>query len=243
MAEMRSVVVALAANALVFAVILALVSGFEVNTTLKDWVFQAVPSYMQGLGTIGAAWIGYLAFKEWRRPDDAKRRADTAQLIIRQSEELERAVLSARYGTLTFLIEGRVLSLEDKMQSAADAAKEPMTDEVALAKKELHGFRTYRTEAVALYKGSGVAELMDKGEALAKAVIQDHSMLGFLDETHRKMLGDKRFEEIVNRTLARLGIRYSDDSGVDDGAETVERELQTTFDELREKLVKVLVTH
>ena len=201
--------------------------------TMKEWLRTLAP--------VGTFIVAVLAYRHWRRPDDAKRRADTAQLIIRQSQNAETAVLSARYGTLSFHRDNGTFSIEDKMESAAEAAGKPMTKEVARAKKELHDFRTYRTEAAALYSRSGIDESIDKAEGLAKGVISAHNTVHFLDERHRAMLGPQKFEDLLNETLARLGIGHADKASTDGGTEQFEKDLQAAFDEVRAKLVKFLV--
>lgn len=92
---MQAAVVALLANAAVFVVILVLVS-LQADVELKDWVFQAVPSYMQGFGTIGAAWLAYIAFREWNAQERTKQNAAEAAKLLVAVHQAYRAVKVSR---------------------------------------------------------------------------------------------------------------------------------------------------
>ena len=106
-----------------------------------------------------------MAYRQWRRPDDAKRRADSAQQIVRKSQELETIALAARIGTLTVSFDHEPLSIDAKMAEAESVSRGKLkTEELEARKNALNEFRTYRAEATVLFKGTNAVGLMDRVE-------------------------------------------------------------------------------
>lgn len=131
--------------------------------TITDW--------LQGVGTAVAAAVAIAAFITWRRPDDTRRRADTAELIIRQSAKVEFLIATAQTGMLVVQTAGTAATVKDK-QEAAQSKVLPV-DVLPELNVELTILRGYKFEAKRLYPAEAVLSLEwidGEGKRLSKAL-------------------------------------------------------------------------
>lgn len=113
--------------------------GQDVGTALKS---PSITDWMQGFGTLGTLFIAIIAFRRWRLPDDAKRRADAAQHLIRLNSQLEASALACRHGGLTVLFGRNEVTIEDKLESLKVLSRKP-------PRKEIERLRVLRAELLA----------------------------------------------------------------------------------------------
>ena len=59
------------------------------NMTTDAVIWKDANELMRTAGQVGLLLLGILAYRKWRRPEDARRRADAAQEIMRLSRALE----------------------------------------------------------------------------------------------------------------------------------------------------------
>jgi hypothetical protein len=69
-------------------------AGGEV--TARDLLLTGLPAWLQGIGTVAAACIAWLAFAEWQRRERARRRAELAEKVLHAASELAFAIARAR---------------------------------------------------------------------------------------------------------------------------------------------------
>ncbi|MCV0371097.1 hypothetical protein [Filomicrobium sp.] len=222
----------------------AALSGISISQQARDFLSQAAPSWLQGLSTAVAAALAFAAYVEWRRPDDARRRANTAQLILRQSQKLENAAASARYGTIAVMFTQDKELLSEKMNLAESLARKPMPKKVAQLESELHNLRTFRAEATMLYIDRPVAALMDAVSVSCESILRGHSRIKMMNDSLRSLLkDDERFEKVLSGSLEALGasilfVWELDGPEVDD---PFWEKVQDQFDTLRNELLTYLV--
>lgn len=77
-------------------VTVAMLSGVPVNDGGRSWLVEGVPNWMQGIGTLAAAYFAWKAFATWRSQDDDKRRAAKAEEILLLSHQVVGALRSIR---------------------------------------------------------------------------------------------------------------------------------------------------
>ena len=202
---------------------------------VADWIRTAV----MAAGFL----LAVIAYLTWRRPDDARRRADSAQEIVRHSRKLETAALGARLGTLTVRAGNGPVSLEIKMAEAKSVARDlSKAKERAALQQALDEFRSYRAEADEWFRGSRAAELMDAVATAGQQIVQAYSTVEYLDDAHRQTLGDIRFKRVLEKTLDALGVRFHLEDELDAAnGDRFKAELQRDCDALRQVLLAFLV--
>src|SRR5438552_8291898 len=87
------------AMALVSAVFIAICIALYVaadGITPKDVLLSSIPSWLQGLGTVAAAYVGWLAYRNWTRQEIAKGRAADAKAILLQTHAVVKRIRALR---------------------------------------------------------------------------------------------------------------------------------------------------
>jgi hypothetical protein len=127
----------------------------------KDWrvLLDFLPAWMSAVGTLGTLAVAYMALQRWRQPDDARRRGDTAQELLRLSRNTENALFAVR--TLrTSMIRTPQPTDEDiarMMKRVAENLDYPALREANAAVGQLD---TYRAEAGHMF-GLAVQQKID----------------------------------------------------------------------------------
>jgi hypothetical protein len=139
--------------------------------------------------------VAILAYRKWRRPDDARMRSQTAQEIIRQLRQTEVGVQEARVQGTTVYLSGEEPSIEDKMEEARIIAALPRGQKIGEVDAALRGLELFQVEVDELYKKTKAPEILRSICNLIDEVKKAYTFIAFLDDTHRKMMGDARFEK------------------------------------------------
>ena len=92
---MTRIVVALLAAALI-ALVIGLWHAGGKNISADQWLLTGVPAWLQGLGTIAAAYVAWVAFGTWRRQEVARSRAELAEKVLHAASELALSIFRAR---------------------------------------------------------------------------------------------------------------------------------------------------
>jgi hypothetical protein len=222
-------------------VVIAALSGAPIPDEVVQYA-NKIPDWMQGVGTAAAAYLAWLAYKHWRRPDDTRLRAETARLILRKSQELETAALAARVGSLHVSFDNTPFSTEDLIGAAAAILSEDKTRERETLQSELNAFRTFRAEARFLFAGTPTADRMEEIERQCQEILTAFDRLSWLDEAHRQLAGEQRFRKALDETLGALGERFAWDYELDETDEDPFRtRLVQRFDTLRTGLAPFLI--
>ena len=61
-----------------------------------QWLLTGVPAWLQGLGTVAAAYVAWVAFGTWRRQEVARNRAELAEKVLHAASELYLCITRAR---------------------------------------------------------------------------------------------------------------------------------------------------
>lgn len=225
----------------VVAIMLALTVFLLGGVNLSNTRLSGVAGGLRTLATVGGFVLAVIAYRAWRRPEVAKRRADTAQVILRQSRKVETAALGARNGSIIVALDDAPVTIEDKIEQAGDVARTKPTEDLKALTKEVEEFRTYRAEAAELFRGTRAVVLMDSIETRAREIVQAYSTAAYLDGPHRGMLGEERFVEVLDETLRTLGVEFTNDTLGKSGGDVFKAEFVRDCDELRSVLVTFLV--
>ncbi len=131
---------------------LAIAFSFAVNSK-ASWEFFAgakVTDWLQAIGSIGTLAIAWLAYKSWRRPDDTRRRADTAQVLLRLSRNTENALFSVRIRRTSYIRTKAPTDVEIARMMVA-VSKDVNEEELNSARMAINELDTYRAEATHLF--------------------------------------------------------------------------------------------
>jgi hypothetical protein len=139
-------------TALIAIALLAVAFSFAVNSK-GAWDFFAGPTvtdWLQAVGSIGTLLIAWVALRTWRRPDDTRRRGDTAQALLRLSRNTENALFSVRIRRTSYI---RTAEPSDKEIARMMVAVSKDIDEELLksARVAINELDTYRAEATHLF--------------------------------------------------------------------------------------------
>ncbi len=74
----------LAAVLFFLVVTVAMLSGVPVSEGGRSWIVEGVPNWMQGLGTLAAAYFAWKAFSTWREQDAERRKVVRAEELLAQ---------------------------------------------------------------------------------------------------------------------------------------------------------------
>ena len=165
--------------------------------------------------TVGGFVLALLAYLKWRRPDDRKRQADTAQMVLRASGDLQVAAEAARPKSLVVQFETQDVTIEDRMEALRNLGN--FQETVAELRKQADKFGTYHAEARVLYTEE-VARLMVEFLDDCRKVITAHERAAILlhDRIPPHTAG---FDRSVRSTLSVLGIRVIPDYLLDEDDE------------------------
>ena len=73
-----------------------LAAGGELPAQAKDFLFAALPAWLQGVGTVAAAYFAWRAFATWREQDAERRRATAAEELLKATHRAADAIRAAR---------------------------------------------------------------------------------------------------------------------------------------------------
>ena len=201
-----------------------------------------VSDWIRTIATVVAATVAVLAYRTWRRPDDAKRRADTAELILRQSQKVETAALGARDGGLVVLTEDVPVGTSHRIEQAEALARAPPREKLEALELELRELRTYRAEAAVLFRDTRAPELINKVLEAGGEIRKAYDMVRFLDSIHLEMMGPAKFDNLADKVFDAVGVRFAGpviEAPKDD--DPFKTSFERDCDELRQVLTKFLV--
>src|SRR2546421_12598883 len=96
----------------------ALLSSDVLVGTIPYALVSGTFDLLRTVATVVGGTVAVLAYRKWRRPDDARLRSQMAQEIIRQLRQTEVGVQEARVQGTTVYLSGEEPSIEDKMEEA-----------------------------------------------------------------------------------------------------------------------------
>ena len=211
---------ALIAILLAFAVTGAKLTECFTGAVVSDWI--------RTVATASGFLLALCAYMNWRRPDDARRRADTAQEILRLSRRFEAYVLRARVPnynrTSTPSRNGKLVAIRD-----AYARK----DDERIKEMQTVGYELYalEPEAAAILTSEIAAKLTTLYDMFERA---DSALF------YAGRLPDQITEEDepkLDRIISGLGVRLGPELVPDEFV----TELQAKGNDLRAELLKYLV--
>jgi hypothetical protein len=86
--------------ALLAAILIALVIGLWVaagkEISAREWLLTGLPAWLQGVGTVAAAYLAWYAFGTWQRQEVARRRAEWAEKMLHLASEIAFTLEHAR---------------------------------------------------------------------------------------------------------------------------------------------------
>ncbi|MBY0225107.1 MAG: hypothetical protein K2Q28_04815 [Hyphomicrobium sp.] len=206
----------------------------EVSTT--EFITVVLPAWMQGVGTVIAAAFAAAAYRHWRRPDDVRRRADTASAILRQSHILQVAAISARYDRARTLT--RDATLEEKVTTAHSFVTEQQRKKGHELDVELQKFMIFALEASALFHEHKVAQSMKAIETRCRKIVLANrvlpQILSYFDRTDGKAEFEKSFTAMLAILGLRIQVKGDSNASAMDGPEDKDTFLDSMVDEFRE---------
>jgi hypothetical protein len=147
--------IALLLGVIFFAVgCLALVIAYGKDAQGKDWLLTGIPAWLQGIGTVLAAYVAWHAFQLWGVQEKARRKADLAEVILRRgfvaingirharspswrgSRTAEEDAKDAIGGRRQWAVE-RMTEAVDALMEYVDIAEMRLSNDVALTIREL----------------------------------------------------------------------------------------------------------
>lgn len=213
-----------------------LMLGGGAEATFDDWM-----KLLRTAATVAGFGLATLAYTKWRRPDDAKRRADTAQAIIRHSAKLEGALTQAHIGLIASVPDTSKVGLDAKVK--AGASKLLPVESVPDLLKALTELRGYRAEVNVLFKERRIGEDLDWVDERGNKVATALRALGSLREQGDALKKFGKADTAYDRIFEDLNVRFVNE--VDFPGPDVEdlwrTELSERCDSIRATLAKYLV--
>ena len=216
------------------------VAVLKVGALGSEFYNVKVTDVAQAVGALGTLLVAWAAYQTWRRPDDAKRRADTATEIIRASRKFETALIASRTAHELFIFQGDKLiqvTEEDLIDALKAAVKNRSSERLEKAHELANGLHELEPEAEAIL-----------GDEAAKKVKEMYAMYQRLDMAYLmaphfydgfSFPDEERRRKLLKDTLHVLGIRgHGDGKHV---ADPFEMEVQAAGSALRRNLLPFLV--
>lgn len=126
--------------------------------------YGSMTDWIQAAGAVVTALVATAAFATWRKPDDARRRGDTAQTLLRLSRNAENALFSMRMRRTSYIRTPQPTDA-DIARMMKPVSKDIQQDELKAARVAINELDTYRAEATHMF---GVA-VQQKIEAIIDA--------------------------------------------------------------------------
>ena len=212
--------------------ILMLGGRFDLNA------FMAVNELLRTAAALGLFVLGVLAYRKWWRPENARRRGDAAQEILRLSRTLEGRLLAARPFSFTLKLEGKVGEAAEK----AGVLREQDVPRRELRKLEetYNEFQTYHAEAGFLFHGSKAADLMAELEAQAEEVRKAWRIIAMVKSGgFDHLLDNPRIQGLVDATMETANVVFVDREG-GEPPDVFKDKVQDTGKNLRDVLLPYL---
>ncbi len=169
------------------------------GTNAKDWILTGIPAWFQGIGTVGAACLAWVAYQEWRSQEAEKRKADFAEKLLR-----------AAHVAVTELKETRRMGLLPVSHMTTDRIGLRAMMELALSPEENKLFEAAAVSAAELqslgllckvYFGNEAFKCIDFVELTRKRLKFARDTIAF----ERREEGEKMSEQSVRRVAEALG--------------------------------------
>ena len=188
---------------------------------------------------VGVFVLALIAYHKWRRPEDARRRGDAAQEILRLSGRLKGRILAARPLSFTVIVEGKVEGVEEKVDLLK--SQEIPRAELRRLEETYREFQTYHAEAGHLFRGSQAAELMAELDGRAEEIRKSWKIIaGIKSGAVDHLLENPRVGTLVDEAMQTANVLLVDaESG--DERDVFEEGLRETGRKLQAELGRFLV--
>jgi hypothetical protein len=226
--------------AAIFALMVTQFSAMEWR--LPDWLLRpSATDWMQAVGTLATTAIALLVYRAWRKPDDARRRADTAQIILRQCAKLEVVALACRETDWVILF--HEATLREKADKLIEIGEKP-PEKLPQLEEDLNEFETFLEEIQRLF-GDRAAELARRFAEHCRSVLQTHRGATTMGSAVGLFHKDDRYPASVDKALSVLDVRYMGGPVIhvdlDINEDSFRSELKKASAQFRSEIVKFLV--
>jgi hypothetical protein len=192
-------------TAVLISVCIALYVASAQEITAKEVLLSALPAWLQGVGTVGAAYVAWRAFATWREQDTWRRRADFADQVLRSAHRLG-GLIDAMRGRVSGSVYGSAGPNEKDVEVLANDPRRP--EEVRRIVEASGELRSY----IALAKrdfGADVEGAMHAVASLAYHVNRAHGGLQDMNRlaTDLKVPANK---EVARKHCSVLGVHFYD---------------------------------
>lgn len=229
------------AAALVVIMVLAVTFSFAVNTegALRFFADSAATDWLQAIGSMGTLLVAFLAYLTWRRPDDARRRADLAQAIMRQSQVTQKATFSLRNEMEVGDWSGEPL-IDLMLRELSDLDEVPRA-RLDRARSLIDELEFYGAEAEQLL-GAEVSNDLKAVVRRCRGVEQVFARRKFYLDHANDFKDNENFEKRVDELLCILGIRVRHKEDLEDTRtpDVFKDQALAEGEQLRAKLAKFL---
>lgn len=188
--------------------VLANMDGIDVGHAVQS---PSVTDWMQAVGTLGTFFIAIIVLQRWRKPEDAKRKADTAQELIRLSAQLEAAALASRSGGLTVLFEATDVTTDHKLEALKDLSNHTPRDAIERL-SALRAELVAREIEIETLFGEPSAALMRAFLSNTEQIVRGYATLKYVAEPMDFVRRLDTFESTVERQMRVLGVRVITDA-------------------------------
>jgi hypothetical protein len=189
-------------TALLVAACIVLYAASE-PISAKEVLLSSLPAWLQGLGTVGAAYFGWKAFAAWRRQDADRRKAEAAEDVLRLVHAVARVVRGARF-TGEFERKDTQALVYDLMFFSGEE-RQRARRELAAPANEL---QSHIPVAKHLF-GKKVSDKLGSLVVMQRELEESFKEAEFL-RLHSKDVGSEAWRENVMGILGVLGFRYEE---------------------------------
>jgi hypothetical protein len=201
----------------------------------------SITDWMSAIGGLGTLFVAAVAYLHWRRPDDTKRRADTADEIIRLSAEFEAAFLDARSPIIAFDIQSPTARATDAdlLDLIVGNAANQNSAKIAEARRLGLSLYSLRTQARGILSTIIADDLIKFFNMFEEFETASTTAKYFAPLKPKDLTPANR--EKMKRNMFVLGWRYGDPNNKAN-SDSYENEVKTMGDMLRRQLVPYLIT-
>ena len=136
----------------------------------RDWVMTSLPAWLEALGTVGACALAWGAYRNWRKQEAARRKADVAEKVVQSASILASTMRDARFSGFGLVDLNETNRLEAYVSETADEQRTNVVEATIRPAAEL---RSYLALIQVYFGGDArrlVEALVDRADTMREAM-------------------------------------------------------------------------